>query len=111
MLVADLQPGHPPVTHIRMVAIRDVNASPPAHAPLVAVIEVLQSMQIMQVPNDRRMLAINFERIQRLVPASVSRCFERRERSVLKARQKRTRIVDADRLNLARQIMPAALDE
>src|SRR5262249_34894677 len=41
MLVADLQSRHPPVLHVGMVAIRDVDAAPSADASLVLVIEIL----------------------------------------------------------------------
>jgi len=73
VLVADLQSGHPPVLHVRVVAIGDVYASPAAQAAFVAVIEVLQAVQIVQVPDDGRILAVDFERVQRLVAAGVAR--------------------------------------
>ena len=50
VLVADLQARHPPVLHVGLVAVGDVDAAPAAHAALVAVIEVLQAMQVVQVP-------------------------------------------------------------
>ena len=34
VLVADLQARHPPVLHVRMVAVGDVDAAPAAHAAL-----------------------------------------------------------------------------
>ena len=51
VFVADLQPGHPPVLHVRMVAIGDVDAAPAAQAAFVAMIEILQAMQVVQVPD------------------------------------------------------------
>ena len=50
MLVADLKPWHPPVLHVRMVAVGNVDAAPSARAPLVAMVEPLQAMQVVQVP-------------------------------------------------------------
>ena len=50
VLVADLQTGHPPARHIRMIGIGDVDASPAAQAAFIAVIEKLQAVQIVQVP-------------------------------------------------------------
>ena len=50
MLVADLQARHPPVLHVGMVAVGDVNAPPAADVPLVAVVEVLEPVQVVQVP-------------------------------------------------------------
>src|SRR5579863_9102110 len=93
VLVADLQSRHPPALHIRMVAISDVNAPPAAQAPFIAMIEPLQTMQIVQIPDRRRVFAIDFERVQRLVSARVSRGFKRRERSIFEAPQKRADIV------------------
>ena len=50
VLVADLQAGHPPVLHIRMIAIGDVDAAPAAQPAFVAMIEILQPVQIVQIP-------------------------------------------------------------
>ena len=111
VLVADLQPGHPPVLHVGMIAVGDVHAAPAAHPPFVAVIEVLDAMQIVQVPERRRVLAVDLERVERLVPARVARRLERRERTVLEPAEKRARVVDADRLHLAGQRVLALLDE
>ena len=111
VLVADLQARHPPVLHVGMIAVGDVHAAPAAHAAFVAVIEVLDAMQIVQIPERRRVLAVDLERVERLVPARVARRFERRERSVLEAAQERARVVDADRLDLAGQVVLALLDE
>src|SRR5688572_2429318 len=50
VLVADLQAGHPPVLHVGLIAVGDVDAAPAADAALVVVIEVLQPVQVVQVP-------------------------------------------------------------
>ena len=39
--VTDLQPRHPPLLHIRMIAIGHVNASPSAQPAFIAIFEVL----------------------------------------------------------------------
>src|ERR1019366_3956044 len=44
VLVANLQSRDPPVLHVRMVAIGDVNALPAAQLSLIAMIEELQPM-------------------------------------------------------------------
>src|SRR5262245_30766406 len=111
VLVTDLQARYPPVLHVRLVAIGHVNVSPAAHAPLIGVIEVLDPMQIVKVPERGRVLAVDLERVERLVSARIPRGFERRERSILEAREKRTRVVDADGLQLASETMRALLDE
>ena len=94
-----------------MIAIGNVDAAPAAQPPLVAVIEPLQPVQIVQIPGGRGMLTIDLERVQRLVPARVPRRLERRQRSVLEPGQKRTRIVDTDRFDLSSQRVLPLLDE
>src|ERR1051325_7152133 len=39
VFVTDLQAGHPPVLHVRMIAVADVDAAPAAHAAFDAVVE------------------------------------------------------------------------
>src|SRR5207245_2562322 len=63
VLISDLQAGHPPMLHIRMVPVRNVHASPAARLAFIAMIEVLYSMQVMKIPHSGRMLAVDFERI------------------------------------------------
>jgi hypothetical protein len=52
MLVTDLQAGDPPVAHVGLVAVGDVDAAPAADDRVVAVIEVAQAVQVVQVPGD-----------------------------------------------------------
>ena len=111
VLVADLQTRHPPVFHVGMIAIRDVHAAPAARLPFIAVIEILNAMQVVQVPKGRRVLAVDFERIESLVPARIACRFKRRERAIFKAAQKRAGIVNSDRLDVARQIVFALFDK
>ena len=85
-----------------MLAIGDVQAAPSAQLAFVAMIEVLQPMQVVQVPHDRRVLAVDLERVQRLVSARVARRLEGGERAVVEARQEQAGVVDPDRLDLAR---------
>ena len=102
VLVADLQSRYPPVFHVRLVAVGHVDVAPAAHAPLIVVIEVLDTMQIVKVPEGGRMLAVDLERVERLVPARMARGFERRERAVLRT----ARVSRRDRLEhgLPRQV-------
>jgi len=44
MFVPDLQAGHPPVLHIRMITIGDVNAAPAPQLPFVTMVEPLEAM-------------------------------------------------------------------
>src|SRR5260370_8713156 len=40
VLISDLQTRHPPMRHIRMVAVRDVEASPAPHTTLTPRLEI-----------------------------------------------------------------------
>ena len=53
VLVADLQPGHPPILHVRMIAVGDVNALPSAQSAFIAMIEIFEPVQVMQIPRGR----------------------------------------------------------
>src|SRR5689334_10676870 len=94
VLVADLQSGHPPALHIWMIAVGDVHVPPAAELSFIAMVEHLQAVQVVQIPECRRMFSVDLERVERLVSARVSRRFERGQRSVFETAEKRARIVD-----------------
>ena len=50
VFVADLQARHPPVLHVGLIAVGDVDRLPAAELPFVAMVEVLQPMQVVQIP-------------------------------------------------------------
>src|SRR5437762_1740022 len=52
VLVAYLESRYPPFSHIRMVAIGDMDRAPAADASLVRVGEILQPVQVVQVPEN-----------------------------------------------------------
>src|SRR5277367_2459623 len=99
VFVANLQPRHPPMLHVWVITVRDVERPPAAHDSLIAMVKVLQTMKVVEVPKDRGVFAIDFERIERLVAASVARRFERRERAISEAREEEAGVVDTDRLD------------
>ena len=76
----------------------------PRSRPSSPVIEVLQAVQIVQVPGDGGMLAVDLERVERLVAARVTGGLKGRQRTVLKARQKSAGVVDAHLLHLAGEV-------
>src|ERR1700733_1719003 len=97
--------------HIRMIAVGDVQAPPAAQLPFILMIVVLQPVQVVQVPGNRSMFAVDLERVESLVPAGIARSLKSSQRSVLKARQEQTGIVDSYRFRLARQVVLPALDK
>src|SRR5262245_52483566 len=56
MLVTNLQAWHPPLTHVRVVPISNMDGSPTTHSAFVAMVEIGQAMQIVQVPLDGGLL-------------------------------------------------------
>src|ERR1051325_4896590 len=72
VLVTDLQARHPPFAHVGMVAVADVDAAPAAQASFVAMLEVLQPVQIVQVPGNGSVLAVDLESVEGLVAAGVA---------------------------------------
>ena len=83
----------------------------PRSGALVAVVEVLQAVQVVQVPLDRGVLAVDLERVERLVAAGVAGRLEQAERAVVEAAEERAGVVDADLLDLAGEVVLALLDE
>src|SRR5262245_11510025 len=94
-----------------MLAVGDVNAAPAAERPLGPVIEPLQSMQIVQVPLDRSLLAVDLESVEGLVAAGIARGFEQPKRAILEAAEERAGIIDAYLFHLAREVVLPLLDK
>src|SRR5262249_59170221 len=110
MLVPDLQTRYPPMLHIRMLAIGDMHASPATQLPFIAMIEILQAVQIMEIPHGRSVLAIDFQRVQGFVASCITCGFESRHRSVFETAQKGTRVIDADRFDAACKVILPLFD-
>ena len=91
-----------------MVAVGDVDRPPAAEDALVAVVEVFEPVQVVQVPLERRFLAVDLERVERLVAAGIAGRLEEAERAVLEPAEERAGVVDLDRLDLAREVVLAA---
>src|SRR5262245_52124754 len=96
---------------VAAAVIRNMNRSPSPQPAFVTVLEILQAMQIVQVPFQRRLLAIDFKGVEGFVAAGVTRRFKRRQRPVVEPRQESTGIVNSDLLHLPRQSVLALLDE
>src|SRR5437588_12561303 len=75
------------------------------------MIEILEPVQIMQVPENGGVLAIDLKSVERLMPARVTRGFEIRERPIAEPAQERAGIVDAHLLDFAREVVLPLFDE
>ncbi len=77
MLVSDLQAGHPPVFHVGMIAVRDVDTLPAPELPLVTMVKVVDTVQIVEIPGRGGALPVNFQSEQRFVAAGVAGRFKK----------------------------------
>ena len=94
-----------------MVAVGAVNAAPTATIAGHSVIEVRKPIEIVQVPRQRLVLAVDLEGVERLVAARVTGRLKHRHRTILETREKRARVVDLHRLLLAGCGVNALLDK
>src|SRR4051794_30037119 len=111
VLVTDLKAGNPPVLHVRMIAVCDVNASPAAERTLIAVVEVFEPVEIMEVPAQRGELAVDLKCVECFVPPRIASGFEGCNRTVTESRKECACIVDTDGLFFPCQIVFASLDK
>src|SRR5882724_1809672 len=111
VFISDLQTGDPPFAHVWMIAVTYMDRTPAADDALIAMIEIVEAMQIMQVPGYRGMLAVDLKGVESLVAAGIAGGFEDRQRAVLESCQKGAGVVDADFFHFARQIVLAFLNK
>lgn len=97
MFVADLEAGDPPILHVGLVAIGDVDASPASDDTFIAMIEVAESMEVVEIPSHGSMFTVDFEGVEGFVAASVASGFEGGEGAIGEACQEGGGVVDADR--------------
>ena len=94
-----------------MVAVGRVDAGPTATIAGDSVVEVVEAVEVMQVPLEGLVLAVDLERVEGLVAAGVAGGLELRDRAVFEAAQEDGGVVDGDGLLLARGGVHALLDE
>ena len=83
-------------------------------APFVAgvgVVEHLQPVQIVQIPLQAHVLAVDLKRIEGLVAAGIAGAFKHAQRAVLEVAEEGAGIVDGHRLYLAGEGVLSLLDE
>ena len=72
VFVADTETRNPPFVEIGVVTITDMDAAPASDHALVRVIEILEAIEIVKIPPDGRILAVDFERVEGLVSPGVT---------------------------------------
>ena len=111
VLVADAEAGDPPLVHVGHVSVGDVHGAPAAGVGVVAVIEELESVEVVQNLSDGCVGTVDFKCVQCLVTARVSGGFKQAQRTILKMAVKKTGIIDGDCLFLTSGGVDALLDE
>ena len=111
VLIADRQPRHPPVAHVGMVAVGDVNALPTALRPGVGIVEDLEPMKVFEIPLQAHLLAVDLKGVEGLVAAGVAGALEQAERTVGEVTEEGAGVVDGHRLHLAGEGVHPLLDE
>ena len=111
VFVAEAEAGDPPVSGIRMIAVGGVDVGPAATVAGDGVIEVREVVEVVKVPGEGLLRAVDLEGVERLVAASVAGRFEDRERAVFKAGDEGAGVVDGDGLLFTGGGVDALLDE
>src|ERR1700722_776849 len=88
MFVPNLEAWNPPVLHVWMIAIGNVNALPAAQLALIAIVKVIEPVQVMEIPRSGRALAVDFQREEGFVPAGVPCSFKQGEGTIFKPAKK-----------------------
>jgi hypothetical protein len=61
VLVADSEAGHPPLAEIGVVAVGDQDRGPATELALDAVVEPGDAIEVVQVPGERAVLAVDLD--------------------------------------------------
>ena len=72
VLIANSQTRNPPTVHVRMITIGNMDRTPATQRPLVLIVKPLQTVQVVQIPCDAAVFAIDFKSIEGLVATSVT---------------------------------------
>src|SRR5690625_6581314 len=67
MLITHRQTGNPPFVHVRLITIGHMDISPAAGGGVPTIFKILQTVQILQIPPNGSLLAIDLEGIERFV--------------------------------------------
>ena len=111
MLIAYAKAGNPPFVQVRVIPITYMDAAPATHRALVGVIEILKTIEVVEIPSNGSVFAVNLESVECLVASSVSSRLEESQRPVGKVAVKKAGVVNGDCLLLPGSGVNAFLDE
>ena len=114
MLVTDVQSGHPPLVHIGVFSsvVGDMDGSPATGLGVfLVVLEVFETVKVMQVPEERTIGTVDLEGIKCLVTSGITGGFEYCQGTVGELGQKGAGIINGYLLFLSCLGVHAFLDE
>ena len=76
VFVSNTESGNPPLVEIRVVAVTDVNTAPAADRAFIGVVEILKSVEIVEIPPDGGVFTVDLKGVERLVAPSITGRFE-----------------------------------
>ncbi len=111
VFVAEAEAGNPPVADVGLIAVGDMDAAPAASFAGHGVVKVGEAVEVVQIPGERFVFAVDFERFERFVAAGVTGGFKDGEGAVFKAGEEGAGIIDGDFLFFTRFLVHAFFDE
>ena len=111
MLVTKAEAGDPPISGVGVVAVRDMDAGPPSGFAGDVVIEVGETVEVVEVPGERLVVAVDFEGFECFVSTGVAGGLEDGGGAVFETGEEGAGVVDRDRMNLSGFLVDALLDE
>ena len=76
VLVPNLQARYPPVLHVGLVAVRHVDVAPGAELAFIAMVEILETVEVVEIPGYRSVFSVDFKGVQSLVASRISGGFK-----------------------------------
>lgn len=111
VLVTEAESGDPPVAGIGVIAIGDVDAGPATGLAGDVVVEVGETIEIVEVPGEGFVVTVDLESFEGLVAAGVARGFEDGGGAIFEAGEESAGVVDGDGVDFAGFLVHAFLDE
>src|SRR5690606_6082946 len=102
---------NPPILHVGLISVANVDRAPAADHAGVSMVEPLGTVQVVEIPEDRCVFAVDLKRVKGLVAAGITGGLERGERAVAESGEESRGVIDSDFGNLAGLGVLALLDE
>lgn len=111
VFITNLQSWNPPVPHVGLIAVGDVDAAPAPDDGLIVVVEVLEAMQVVEIPRQAGVFAVDLEGVEGFVTSGIASRLKQPERAVAEVAEERAGVIDMDRFFLAGLSVDPFLDE